>query len=504
MSNLVGIDLGTTYSAISRLNENGLPVIIHNSDGQNITPSVVSFIDKKTSDVSETAEKNLFEDENTFGRFKRHMGEDKTYKAFGIKHTPTSLSALVLKKLKEDAEKSIGKIDNAVITIPANFSSKAREETMQAAKMAGLNVKNIINEPTAAALYYALSSGNNLSGTFAVYDLGGGTFDISIMKVNGSDIEIIATEGVQELGGHDFDNKICDLVKSKFKEETGEELADEVFNYLSAESIKRDLSKRDKVRTSRLSSGTASARIEITREEFEDSISTMIANAEMLCEGAMDDAGVTKDDITDVILAGGSTRIPYISESVKKVFGKDPVTFSNPDEAVALGAALYIAYKSDPSDLTPLQKKSIEKVKISDISSKYFGTLALVENTATDIKEIQNCVIIKKGEKIPCVVTESFYTTQDGQTGLDCSVTEANTEESDQEFVNIRCNESLPLPGGRTSGQEIQITYSYNDNQIMICSFLDVASGAKKDIEVDVSAGESKDSEIDINDFTVE
>lgn len=504
MSNLVGIDLGTTYSGISRLNENGMPVIIHNSDGQNITPSVVSFIDEKTSDISETAENNLFEDENTFGRFKRHMGSKKTYKAFGIKHTPTSLSALVLKKLKEDAEKSIGKIDKAVITIPANFANDAREATMQAAEMAGLNVENIINEPTAAALYYAYSSGNELSGTFAVYDLGGGTFDVSIIKVNGSDIEVIATEGVQELGGHDFDNKIVEMVKKKFKEETGDDLEDDVFNCTTAESLKRDLSKRDKVRTGRLSSGKSNARIEITRSEFEDSISTLIANAEMLCEGAIDEAGVTKDQISQVILAGGSTRIPLITESVKKVFGKDPVTFANPDEAVALGAALYVAYKANPNELTPLQKKSIEKVNISDITSKFFGTLALVNNESLNAQETQNSIIINKGEKIPCSKTKSYYTTHANQTAVACTVTESRTEETDPDFVEVKLNESLKLPEGRPAQQEIQVTYSYTENQTMLCSFLDIQSGTKQDLTLSINSSESSNSEINIDDFKVD
>ena len=185
MANLVGIDLGTTYSSISKLDDTGRPIIIENSEGQNITPSIVSFENENSVVVGTTAMINYGVDENTFGRFKREMGTDKRYEAFGQTYNATTLSSFVLKKLKEDAEAKIGEISEAVVTIPANFSNEAREATLAAAKMAGLEVKNIINEPTAAALHYAFSSGEELHGRYAIYDLGGGTFDISLRKVEG-------------------------------------------------------------------------------------------------------------------------------------------------------------------------------------------------------------------------------------------------------------------------------------------------------------------------------
>ena len=208
MSNLVGIDLGTTYSAIARLDETGRPVIIDNSEGGNITPSIVLFESESNVIVGNIAMQNFGVDKNAFGRFKREMGTNKEYNAFNKTYNPTALSSFVLKKMKEDAEENIGKISDAVVTIPANFANEAREATLAAAKTAGMSVKNIINEPTAAALYYAYSSGDELNGTYAVYDLGGGTFDISIIKVQGSDIEVINSDGVSKLGGDDFDTKI--------------------------------------------------------------------------------------------------------------------------------------------------------------------------------------------------------------------------------------------------------------------------------------------------------
>ena len=202
MANYIGIDLGTTFSAVATLDETGRPLIIANEDGINITPSVVTIEGPNKSTVGELARQMLWTDpDKTKGRFKRDMGTSETYQLNGEEYTPTALSALVLKKLKGYAITSIGDIEEAVVTTPANFNNEAREATMEAAKIAGLNVKNIINEPTAAALYYGWQTGKELSGKYAVYDLGGGTFDISIIEVDGQNIEVLATDGISKLGG---------------------------------------------------------------------------------------------------------------------------------------------------------------------------------------------------------------------------------------------------------------------------------------------------------------
>lgn len=502
MSNLVGIDLGTTYSAIAKLDDTGRPVIIDNSEGGNITPSIVLFENENNVIVGNIAMQNYGVDTNAFGRFKREMGTDKEYEAFGKKYNPTALSSFVLKKMKEDAEEIIGPISDAVVTIPANYANEAREATLAAAKTAGLSIKNIINEPTAAALYYAYSSGDELNGVYAIYDLGGGTFDISIIKVEGSNIEVINSDGVSKLGGDDFDEKIIEIVQSKFKDQTDKILEAEDFTKNDAEEHKKNLSAREQTNI-RIASPNGRATVEISREEFENSISTLIAQSEMTCENVLDEANLTIDDINEVILVGGSTRMPCIKRSVEKVFKKKPKTFGNPDEAVALGAALFVAYKADPSSLTPLQQKAVSKVNIADVATKFFGTSILEFDDEKNQHQMINDIIINKGEKLPCSVTKDYVTVSDGQTSINCTVNESNVEETDPDFVKRIWEGNLDLPEGRPAGQKVQVTFSYDENQTMKCSFLDISSNKKTEIDLTINNKSSK-SEVNIDDFKVE
>ena len=502
MSNIVGIDLGTTYSAISRIDETGRPTLVSNSEGGSITPSIVAFENESNVIVGIVAMQNYGVDKNTFGRFKREMGTDKKYEAFGKTYNPTTLSSLVLKKLKDDTEKSIGEITEAVVTIPANFANEAREATLAAAKVAGLKIKNIINEPTAAALYYAFTSGDNLNGVYAVYDLGGGTFDISIIRVNGSDIEVINSEGVNRLGGDDFDEKLIEIVCNKFKDQTGEELDAIDFTKKEAEEQKKILGSKEKTQIS-ITSPKSRERIEITRAELEDAISTLIAQAEMTCENVLDASNLTPNDINEVILVGGSTRMPVVQQSVEKVFKRAPKIFGNPDEAVTLGAALYAAYKTDSSNLNPLQKKAVEKVNISDVATMYYGTLVLDWDNETQKHNEVNDALIKKGAKLPCSITKDYQTIADNQTAVNCVVTESSVEETDPSFVKKIGEVNLKLPSGRPAGQKIEVTFSYDDNQIMKCSFLDVSSQMKEEIDVTID-NENIKQEIDIDIFKVE
>ena len=507
MSNLVGIDLGTTYSAIAQLDETGRLVIIDNSEGGNITPSVVLFENESNVIVGDTAMPNLgIEDSNTFGRFKREMGDDTEYEAFGKKYNPTALSSFVLKRLKDDAEKAIGEIKEAVVTIPANFENDAREATLEAAKVAGLKVKNIINEPTAAALYYAFTSGDAHNGVYAVYDLGGGTFDISIIRVEGSDIEVINSDGAKKLGGDDFDEKIIEIASKKFQEQTGEDLNKDPKNphitKKEAEDYKKFLTFREKI-SCICRSSKGGEKIEITREELEDAISALIAQAEMACENALEDSDLTPDDIDEVILVGGSTRMPIVQKSVEKVFKKAPKTFGNPDEAVALGAALYAAYNADSSDLNPLQKKAISQINVSDVATKYYGTIARSWDSETNKYHLVNDSLIQKREKLPCSITKDYQTISDNQTAVNCIVTESNVEETVPDFVKKIWEGPLELPPGRAAGQKIQVTFSYDKNQTMKCSFLDVSSQRKREVDLTVN-NENIKSEIDIDKFKVE
>ena len=276
--NYIGIDLGTTFSVVAYLDDVGSPRIIKNEDGENITPSCVASIGGKL-EVGQRAKRHAHNaPEEGAKTFKRAMGTDKQYLVAGDTLSPADLSAEVLKRMKSVAQAELGEVGKAVVTIPANFAHEAREATMHAAEIAGLEVEFIINEPTAAALYYAYAEQEDLHGTYAVYDLGGGTFDVSIIKVNGGDVYVIATNGVSQLGGDDFDKKLRDLVKEKFEQETGKEFDPEDFTEFDAEQEKIALSQRKRTTVQ-----IGRTLIDIRREDFEEQISSLIAQAEMLC-----------------------------------------------------------------------------------------------------------------------------------------------------------------------------------------------------------------------------
>ena len=362
MPSVLGIDLGTTFSAVATLDDTGRPRIIHNEDGQNITPSVVTVEGGSTILVGETARRVWNTDPTqAAARFKRLMGSDETLRIGSRAFSPTELSGLVLRKLAKDASAAIGELGSSVVTIPANFASEAREATLAAARAAGLDVKHIINEPTAAALYYAYNSGTELNGTYVVYDLGGGTFDVSVMRVAATNIEVVASNGVSRLGGDDFDAALLEIVGSRFRKLAGRPLEHREYNKSAAEEDKKSLYRRQQVVVA-----AGPHTITVTRDDFDAAIANHIAQAEMLCESALDDAGVTADGVDAVFLAGGSTRIPAVHDSVRRVFKQDPVATANVDEVVALGAALYAAYRSDRSTLSAVQRRSVERIRISE------------------------------------------------------------------------------------------------------------------------------------------
>ncbi len=491
MSNYVGIDLGTTFSAAAYIDESGRPKIINNDRDENITPSCVAGI-KGEIVVGERARRQWANDEaNAAARFKRDMGTSATHKIGDKEFTPTELSAEVLKKIKSDVEAKIGHIDEAVITIPANFSHEAREATMESGRMAGLNVKYIINEPTAAALYYAFQSDGELTGTYVVFDLGGGTFDVSVIRVKGQDVEVLASNGLHKLGGDDFDRCLWDLIAGKYKEETGSDLSKEDFPINDAEEEKKSLSGRK-----RTTAEIERELIDVTRLEFEEGISSLMAQIEMMCETTLDEADTTTEEITSVFLAGGSTRIPCVVECAKKVFKQDPVSTVNVDEVVALGACLYAAYKSDGSKLSEIQRKSVSKLNVSEVTNECFGTIS-VGFSESKGEELVNSILIQKGQSIPCSVTETYHTMYNGQDRVNCMITESKSPETNPKFVKIIHEQELELPPNRPAGQEIKVTYSYDENQMMHASFTDVASGKETKISLSRASGETAESEID-------
>jgi molecular chaperone DnaK len=500
MGKIIGIDLGTTFSAVAQLDDTGRAVIVHNQEGENITASAVEFVSDELIYVGSEAKKSLGTDsKNVLEKFKIEMGRDKQYETDYGNFSPRELSTLVLSKLKKDTEEKIGEIDSAVVTIPANFSNNAREETIKAAEDAGLNVDYIINEPTAAALFYSKESGEDLSEPICVFDLGGGTFDVSIIQVEDNEVEVLGSDGT-ELGGANFDKKLQDLVIKKFKDEKNKNIKTEDFSLNEAEQLKISLSKREDALAR-----AKNTNIKIYRKEFEKEISNDVAKTKLCVENALEEANLEVSDISKIVLAGGSTRIPCVRNSIKKIFGKDPTVFNNPDEIVALGAAIYAAYKADPDLLNPIQKSTVEKINIQELTTMCFGTRAMHFNDNAQTPKLSNTVIIERGSKIPISITEEFFTLADNQEAVDCSVTESRNAETDLNFVKTIWDGSLELPSGREAGQKIEVTFSFTANQTMECSFVDVATNRKTDIDLQMTnSNESDDDELDISQFTIE
>jgi molecular chaperone DnaK len=497
---IIGIDLGTTNSLVAQLDNLGRPQIVHNSDGSNLTPSVVCIDSANRVIVGQEAKSNIGFEKNVFTAFKRKMGSKETYECNGKSLSPTDLSTFILKKLKQDYEQVVGAADSVVITVPANFRNEAREATLAAAREAGLSTDMLLNEPTAAALCYAQHLGRSLDGTYVVYDLGGGTLDVSVIKAKGHDIEVLSSHGLQELGGIDFDKRIWDLVGKKFKDRFQRDFTDAYnFTMLDAEDVKRALSTVSEKKIKLMGPDIPPTVLSVSRLEFEEAISSLIAQTEMLCETALAEAKTTPGQITDIFLAGGSSRVPMVRRMLSQFFRKEPLLIGNPDEAIALGAAIYAGYKTDTENLNPLQKSAVAGMKFQEIAPHYFGTIFY----SSEAGRLMNSIIINKNEKIPCFKTESFYTISENQTEVECRITQSPQPEKDPRFVRILWTGSLALPPNRPANQEIQITYSYSENGTMHAIFKDVATG--KITEVDI-AGQSEGgaTSINIDDFIVE
>ena len=488
MASFIGIDLGTTYSLVSYLDETGRPQIIRNDEGHSLIPSCIEINDKEIL-VGEEARKGFDWNPKVLARFKRDMGDSVTYKVGEKEFTPTQCSTFILKKLLQMAKDTIEQVGQAVVTIPAHFKDVEREETIKAAKNAKLKIKNIVNEPTAAALYYVFKNGGKLNGIFAVFDLGGGTFDISIIKVVNRDVVVLASEGIKKLGGDDFDTVLQNMVQKKYKDLTGEDLGQKIYTKTNAEDDKKSLTKRERVNVR-----VEKTNFELTRAEFEKEIKPLLHQTKMSCEIAIEAAGLRLEDIKDVLLVGGSTRVPSVKEMVKEIFKKEPETTVNVDEAVCLGASLFSAIKGDSENLTPVQKASIQNIKITDVSVAYFGTIATNSNTDREF----NSILIAKNQKIPCSVTKTYYTRHDNQTAVDCRITQSSTETEDlDEWVNIIANQELSLPSGRKKGQEIDVTYAYDENGTMHASFIDVETGEETYIKKDDLSPDDDDDDPD-------
>jgi molecular chaperone DnaK len=483
MANIAGIDLGTTFSALAVLNTIGKPEIIPNADGERLTPSVIFFEEDNPGVIRvgvEALNSRYLNAQRSARWIKRYMGDAEYRKNIdGKDWTPVELSSLILKKLKQDCSAEHGEIRDAVISVPAHFDEVRRKATMDAGTMAGLNVIGIVNEPVAAALYYATT--REVSGKVLVYDLGGGTFDVTIMDVKGHQMDIVCSQGDHALGGIDFDRKILEILEQNYKDKFGVELIssdeDRARYEDEAEDIKKTLSRRD-VAKKMLYGPAGSMRVEITRRTFEQTISSLMARIDILVEVALEEAGVKPSGINKVLLVGGSTRMPLVQKRLEAMFGFAPDAAVNVDECVALGAALHAGLttlRENPDAVPAGIVGGLRDINLTDVCNHSYGTICAPIDKETGRRTIQNYIILKKNTPLPCEASQMFYTMSEGQAEVEVTITQG--EDTAPEYVNKIATHKFELPPGRPAGCPIKVTYRYDVNQRMHCKFEDIESG---------------------------
>lgn len=483
----VGIDLGTTFSALAVLNDYGNPEIVPNREGERITPSVILFDAENQVTVGTIAKNTAVSDpENVVEFVKRQMGNpDFVFAHEGREFRPEDLSAMIIKKLRTDAETLLGvELPSAVITVPAYFDDARRQATMNAGKIAGFNVLGIVNEPTAAALAYGMST-PDIHQRICVYDLGGGTFDVTIMEAAEGKIRVLATDGDHQLGGKDFDDKIIMYCNEEFKREHDIDLLEDLEALQDlrqrAESAKKTLSSRDSAKIT-ISAQGLRLTVEITREQFEQMTADLLARSEMLLDAVQSAAQLTWADIDQVLLVGGMTRMPAVVGMVRKTTGKEPTLSINPDEAVALGAAMYagiiLAGRGDPEIVLSEAGRRLRDTTIVDVTSHSYGVLLVDSKTGKDINE----VMIAKNSPIPASRTATYYVHEDGQSSVELVVLQG--EDRDPSNCNEIGKAVLPLAGAKPRNYPIEVTYEYDANMIMHATIRDPQSGASKSLQI--------------------
>ncbi|MHC4882162.1 MAG: Hsp70 family protein [Planctomycetota bacterium] len=494
MNTIAGIDLGTTFSALARLNGIGRPEIVPNCEGERITPSAVYFEEEEAGTIRvglEAVNCRQLNPERAVRWIKRHMGDQKWKKSIdGHEWTPQEISGLILKKLKQDCSIE-SPIHDVVISVPAHFDEARRKATMDAGALAGLNVVGIVNEPVAAALYYATTQ--NVNGRVLVYDLGGGTFDVTILDIDGQEINIVCSQGDHALGGVDFDKKIIELFEEAYRKEHNAELIqneqDRAKYEDEAEDVKKTLSRRNSVRKI-LYGAAGSVRVEITREQYVKAIEPLIARTEILIEVALEEAKSAVSDIQKVLLVGGSTRMPVVQQRLKDKFGFEPEIAVNVDECVSLGAAIHAGLtllRDNPKKVSKGIATGLKEVRLRDVCNHSYGTICAPIDEETGRHVIRNSIILQKNTPLPCEATQTFYTMSEGQTELQATITQG--EDEDPDFVNKIATEIFTLPPDRPANQPIHVRYSYDVNQRMHCQFLDEGSG--RTLEVEFCVGEN-------------
>ncbi len=482
MSKVIGIDLGTTNSCVAVL-EGGDPVVIANAEGARTTPSVVAFTKDGERLVGETAKRQAITNpDRTISSIKRHMGENYTVDIDGKKYTPQDISAMILSKLKADAESYLGdKVTEAVITVPAYFSDAQKQATKDAGKIAGLDVKRIINEPTAASLAYGLDKADG-SQKILVYDLGGGTFDVSVLELGDGVFEVLATNGDTHLGGDDFDNKIMNYLADEFQKEHGVDLRKDNMALQrlkeAAEKAKKELSSAQTTKINLpfitvTAEGPLHMDVDLTRARFDQLTSDLVEKTIEPMNKAMRDAGVTSADLSKVILVGGSTRIPAVQEAVKRVTGKDPFKGINPDECVAIGASIQAGVLTGEVndvlllDVTPL---SLSIETLGGVATK----------------------LIERNTTIPTKKSQIFSTAADNQTTVDIHVMQGEREMAADNITLGRFQLTGIAPAPRGIPQ-IEVTFDIDANGIVNVSAKDLGTGKEQKITITSSTKLSED-----------
>ena len=481
MSKIIGIDLGTTNSCVSVI-EGGEPVVIPNAEGARTTPSVVAFSKDGERMVGNVAKRQAITNpEKTISSIKRHMGSDYKVNIDGKAYTPQEISAIILQKLKSDAEAYLGeKVTEAVITVPAYFTDSQRQATKDAGKIAGLDVKRIINEPTAAALAFGIDKEDDQK--VMVYDLGGGTFDVSIIEMGDGVQEVLATAGNNHLGGDDFDKKVMDYIVAQFKNETGIDLSNDKMAMQrvkeAAEKAKIDLSGMTTAQISLpfiTADATGPKHLEttLTRAKFNEMTADLVEATMGPVRQAMQDSGLSMNDIDKILLVGGSTRIPAVQEAIQKFSGKEPFKGINPDECVAMGAALQGGVLGG----------DVKGLLLLDVTP-----LSLGIETMGGV----NTVIIERNTTIPTKKSQIFSTAADNQTSVEVHVLQGEREfAKDNKTLGMFHLDGI-LPARRGVPQ-IEVTFDIDANGIVHVSAKDLGTGKQQEISITASSNMSKE-----------